>query len=108
MAKPRLRSLDDILESQSTFYDAINHAEPLVTSVIVTSYLDHLLVVLVEKLTIGGSTITAMLNPVSGVLGSFAAKANLAYCLGAISVKTKNNLDLIGQIRNRFSDHFGR
>src|SRR5262249_15364107 len=72
----------------------------------VASFLDACLESLLHKFFIESTTADAILDPQSGFVGSFAARAKLAYCLGLIPTTTYTNLDLIGQLRNLFAHRY--
>ena len=53
-----------------------------------------------------GRTSKDLLDPIGGVLGSFKAKCDVAYSLDLLSRKVKQDLDHLGQIRNRFAHSY--
>jgi hypothetical protein len=99
-------SADKLLGESQALYDAFNKHEDLPCVLLVTSYLDACLEAMLHKYFIDSSVANAILDPQTGFLGSLSSRAKLAYCLGLISKPMYINLDLIGQLRNRFAHEY--
>jgi DNA-binding MltR family transcriptional regulator len=81
---------------------ALRSETDIIVAVVATSYLEHAIGALLRSHFASGGTSEKLLKS-TGVLGSFQAKIDLAYCLGMISGNFKFNLERIADIRNRFA-----
>ncbi len=98
---PKLEKISD--DTQKVF-DHLNEGTDLACVLVGASYLDELLAnALMESFTNKGDTARRILDPQGGALGSFAIRANLAYCLGLIKKEVHQDLISIAEIRNRFA-----
>ena len=72
-----------------------------------TSFLDQCLASILGNFFIKSDTAKKLLDPGSGTLGTFSARADLCYCLDLISKELYQNLRTVAEIRNRFAhSHF--
>lgn len=72
-------------------------------ALITAAYLDDALEALLRSGFIeASSTVDKLLDP-EGLLGTFAARMRLAYCLGHISRGTLQDLEIVASIRNKFA-----
>lgn len=102
---PGIQKLSSESEINKLF-DVINEESDLACVLIATSYIDQALASLLENFFIKGNTSGQLLSPVGGALGNFAARADIAYCLGLIPKGLYQNLRTIGEIRNAFAHHY--
>jgi len=84
-------------------FDVLNGEGDMPAVLIATSYLDECLAALLHQFMVSGSTTESLLSPVTGALGSFSARADLAYSLGLINTFAFKDLKTIGNIRNAFA-----
>lgn len=102
---PGVQKLSSESEIKKLF-DVINDESDLACVLIATSYVDQTLASLLEKFFIKGNTSDQLLGPIGGALGNFAARADIAYCLGLVPKGLYQNLRTIGEIRNTFAHHY--
>lgn len=103
----RVLPAETLTEDTQKLYDVLN-AEPDHSVIIVSaSYLDACLGAILTKFLIGGSsTVTKMLNPGGGVLGTFSARCDLSYAAGLISEVMHKDLSVIAEMRNQCAHHY--
>lgn len=72
-------------------------------AVVAAAFLDYSLAAMFRAYLVDEkSAIDRLLRP-SGPLGTFAARTDLAYCLGLIGTEMRGDLDVIRNIRNEFA-----
>ena len=84
--------------------DVLNNESDLACVVIGAAFLDAALASLLGQKLIDSSVSRKLLDT-NGALGSFATRADVAYCLGLISKTLYQDIGLVAQIRNRFAHH---
>lgn len=94
---------DEIRARWHGLFEAINHAEDMVCVIIATSYVDNTLALLLSTHFIESTLVDRLLDPNGGPIGTLMAKANVAYCLGLLTKEDRRNVELIGNIRNKFA-----
>jgi len=88
-------------------FEATSQESDLACALILASYIDQCLASLLQAFLIESSITEKLLDPNGGLLGSFEARAQLAYTLALISKPEYQNLNRIAQIRNLFAhSHF--
>jgi len=87
------------------FYALLNDAEDVSAVVVGVSYLDACLASLLSKSFRKSSTSEQLLDSRSGPLGSFSARAGLAYALGLISKPIFRDLQVLAELRNEVAHH---
>ena len=97
------KKLEDLYEDTQKVYDVLNHESDLACVLIGTSYLSELLGSAIRTVLRKSNTTENLLAPGKGVLGSFKARVDLAYCLKIIEKRDRQDLDTIGKIRNSFA-----
>jgi len=80
----KIPKLEDLSQESQALYDVLNDESDLACVLIATSYLDQTLASLLERYFVEGNTSQRLLDPRGGVLGTFASRADLSYCLGLI------------------------
>ena len=105
MAK-KIREIQTLSKESRVLYDVVNNESDLPCVLITTSFLDQCLASILERFFINGNTAESVLDPLRGCLGSFAARADLCYCLGLIPKGLFRNLRTVGEIRNRFAHSY--
>ena len=80
----KVASADFLSEEGQHFYKAINEENDLGCILLASSYLDQCVGALLQGFLIEGDTSKKVLDYKSGIIGSFAARVDLAYCLGLI------------------------
>jgi DNA-binding MltR family transcriptional regulator len=83
--------------------EVLNGEDDLACVVIGAAFLDNALATLLAKKLRKSDTTDKLLDPARGALGSFAARADLAYCLGLVSKEHYKDLCSVAEIRNRFA-----
>lgn len=96
-------NIDKLTEDTKKVFDVLNDESDLACVLIGTSYLSELLANIIEKSFIKTSISSKLLNPQDGVIGQFAARADLARCLGLINKSYYQDLGFISTIRNMFA-----
>jgi hypothetical protein len=96
-------NLADVQRRYQAFFDGLNHTEDMVCAISATSFVDGAVTSLLGNHFLESGWAEGLLKPVGGALGSIKAKADAAFCLGLISKGCKQNLERIGDIRNRFA-----
>ncbi len=91
---------DAMLEFARLFRDESNdRAMVIVGAAFLDTQLEH---IIKTFLVADEKEIEAILRP-DQPLGTYSGKTRLAYCLGLIGANVRNDLKLIGKIRNRFA-----
>ncbi len=96
-----LPSFATLSQNRQALYDVLNEEEDFVCVMVVGGYLDRCLAALLTQHLSPGGTTDRLLSS-RGILGTFQARVDLCYCLGFIPKEAKQNMDLIGEIRNTF------
>lgn len=102
----KIPKLEDLSQESQALYEVLNDESDLACVLIATSYLDQTLASLLERYFVEGNTSQRLLDPRGGVLGTFASRADLSYCLGLIPKGLYQNLRIVGEIRNRFAHNY--
>jgi len=87
--------------------DILVDGTDLAVSLIASSFLDECLRSLLMACLRPGETSTALLRSGTGVLGTYSARAALAYSLRLIDKHVHKALRTIGEIRNAFAHSYG-
>lgn len=96
--------VEDLSGESKRIFDVLNEEIDLAVALIGTSFLSACLEkIIFLSFSNRGSTATEILDPNKGCLGSFVNRARLLYCLGHIGKPRFQDLEIIGQIRNRFA-----
>jgi DNA-binding MltR family transcriptional regulator len=74
-----------------------------ICAVLVASWIDAALFALLAEFFISGTNNGKTMMNENGPFGMLKAKGDLAYCLGLISESARENVELIGKIRNKFA-----
>jgi DNA-binding MltR family transcriptional regulator len=94
--------VEKLSEETRQLFDVLNKESDLACVVIGAAFLDTALAsLLAQKLL--ASSVSDKLLATSGVLGSFAARADLAYCLSLIKKEHYQDICVVGEIRNQFA-----
>lgn len=102
MTKRKSLTLEELSEDTEKVFAVLNEESDLVCVLIGTSYLDELLASILRAKLIESSITDKLLSP-RGPIGSFAARADLAYSLALINKSVYSDLIKIAEIRNRFA-----
>src|SRR5262245_14808199 len=86
------------------FFQLLIQESDMPRVLIAVGYLDQWVASILSKFFVSGETSNAILSD-RGMLGSFSARTDLAYCLGLIPKEMYQNLRKVGEIRNRFAHH---
>jgi DNA-binding MltR family transcriptional regulator len=94
--------VEKLSEETRQLFDVLNKESDLACVVIAAAFLDTALVsLLAQKLL--ASSVSNKLLATSGALGSFATRADLAYCLSLIKKEHYQDICVVGEIRNQFA-----
>ncbi len=103
-AKRSIPTIERLTEDGEKFYDVLNDEPEFIQIVVGAAYLDNCLAAMLLGFFIESSIAEKILGP-NGRLGSFAARADLCYCLGLINKPIYQDLEKIAQIRNVPAHH---
>jgi len=103
MAKKEIFDTSDLVSQSKAIYTALSSESEIASVLIATSFLDTTLEALLQHNFIKSRVSKSMLDSNTGVLGSFSAKCDLAYCSGIIPKNTYKDLKSLGEIRNIFA-----
>lgn len=87
------------------FYELLNEAHDVSVVVVAAAYIDACLASLLAKRLRRSSTTENLLDTRNGALGSFAARAALAYALALINKDLYQDLQVLAELRNEVSHH---
>ena len=82
------------------FYALLNGAQDVSVVVVAVSYIDACLASLLSKYFLPSSVTKELLDSGSGALGSFSARAKLAYVLALIDKPMFRDLQVLSELRN--------
>ena len=91
-----------LIEPQQHLMDAINQDDPLRKALVCTSYIERELSLLFHKFLVKCQTSDSLLKKESG-LGSLFGRNEMAYALGFYDAELRENINIIGDIRNIFA-----
>jgi hypothetical protein len=89
----------------SKLCDVLTHGDEISCALVGASFVDHCLASLIQT-HLANSGVTERLLQPSGALGSFGARRMLCYSLKLITKESFQELEIIGDIRNRFAHGF--
>ena len=96
--------VEQLSEDTRRLRDVLNREADLACVVVGAAFLDAALKTLLsEKLLKSSSVTEKLLDDRGGVLGTFSARADLAYCLGIVRKHHYNDLCVVMEIRNQFA-----
>lgn len=96
MARER-HNVEAVRDRMQVAFDALNGESDVICAVVSVSYLEQSLAALLRKALIQHSAANGFID------NGLQRKTDLAFCLGLISEGCRNNLNVLGQIRNRFA-----
>ena len=96
-------NIEELSGDTKKVFDVLNDESDLACVLIGTSYLSELLANIIEVSFIETSISGKLLDPQGGVIGQFAIRADLAYCLGLIKKNVYQDLGMVAAIRNMFA-----
>jgi DNA-binding MltR family transcriptional regulator len=94
---------ETLSEDSQRLLDVLNNEADLPAVLVASSYLDECLASLLHRFFVESKTADSLLSPVSGPIGTYAARADLAYVLGLVNEYAFRDLKTIGTIRNAFA-----
>lgn len=106
--KAVVRATRELSHDQQKIFDVLNTGTDLAAVLVGAAFLDQCLGALLRARFLKSSVSTRLLEPARGILGQFSARADLAYALGLLRKSIYQDVQKIGEIRNRFAhSHFG-
>ena len=102
-SKSLLKNVETLSSESKSLYAALQDEREIACVLLSASFLDHCLATLLHQHFIKSSVGPKMLDPRGGILGTYAARSDLCYCLGLVAKPVYQNLITIGMIRNRFA-----
>ena len=96
-------NIKELSDDTKKVFDVLNDESDIACVLIGTSYLSELLANIIEASFIDTSISGKLLDPQCGVIGQFAVRADLAYCLGLINKNFYQDLGIVAVIRNMFA-----
>lgn len=106
MTKPKIFPAEVLRADTTAFFGVLNEEPDFSVVVVSAGYLDACLGSLLHGFLIKSSVTERLLNPQGGALGSFAARSDVAYCLGLINKSIYQDLQHIAVIRNMVAHHY--
>lgn len=103
--KRRRLSLEGLTLEQREMMRSLDGENDLAAVLLSTSFLDACLAALLERFFVETKAAAKLLDPVSGALGTYAARADAAYCLGLLWKPHYQDIACMGEIRNLFAHH---
>jgi hypothetical protein len=94
--------IDDLAQDTRRVYDVLNEGSDLACVLIGASYLSEVLATALKGTLRESSVTEAILRP-GKVIGEYADRSALAYCLRLIEKKAYQDLRIIEEIRDRFA-----
>lgn len=94
--------VEQLSEDTKHLMDVLNSQADLACVVVGAAFLDTALKTLLSEKLLKSSVTDKLLDD-RGALGSFSARADLAYCLGIVRKHHYNDLRLVMEIRNQFA-----
>lgn len=94
--------IEQLSKETRQLFDVLNEQSDLVCVVVGAAFLDTTLGTLLAGRLSESSVSQKVLGP-SGALGTFNARADIAYCLGLLRKSRYQDLCVIGEIRNEFA-----
>lgn len=99
--------VERLSEGARHLYEVMNSQSDLACVVVGAAFLDAALKTLLSQKLLKSSNVTDRLLDDGGALGTFSARADLAYCLGTVKKHHYTDLCVVMQIRNQFAHkHF--
>src|SRR2546430_4966402 len=106
MKRKPIPEVEQLSEESKHLYDVLNNESDLACVLIATSYLDYALASLLKRRFIKSSLANKLLDSPRGPISTFSARYDLAYCLGLIPAGLRQNLEIVGNIRNSFAHDY--
>lgn len=106
MNRKPIPEIEQLSEESKHLYDVLNNESDLACVLIASSYLDYALASLLKRHFIKSGLVKKLLDPPRGAISTLAARSDLAYCLGLIPSRLRQNLATIGDIRNSFAHNY--
>jgi DNA-binding MltR family transcriptional regulator len=100
-------NIEGLCKDTTRFVDEIQKEPDRSIPIVVVAFLDDILKKLIEAHFIDNQKVVEQMLDYPGALSNFAARADVAYCLGLIPSKTYQDIVQVRKIRNKFShSHF--
>jgi DNA-binding MltR family transcriptional regulator len=99
----RSERTETLIDDLNPLMEALVDKSDTICAILVASYIDGALFALLAEHFISGSSTVKSLMGENGPLGSLKSRGDLAYCLGMISDGARENIELVGKIRNKFA-----
>lgn len=95
--------VEALSEDSQRLFTVLNEETDVAAVLVGASYLDECLASMLHRFFVQGRTAARLLDSINGPLGSFRARADLAYVLGLLSKPAVVQLRLVGELRNLFA-----
>ncbi len=102
MPKRQIAVLEDLSAEGRHIYNEMSSASDMTTVVLGASFLDASIGAMLHRSLRKGQTAEKLISD-RGPIGSFSARADLAYCIGLISKPMYQDLILVAEMRNEFA-----
>jgi DNA-binding MltR family transcriptional regulator len=96
---------EDLSSDSKHLYEVLNSGHDTSAIVVGVSYIDACLASLLSKRLLKSSVTEKLLDSRSGPIGSFAARADLAYAVGLIPKVMYQDLLVLAELRNETAHH---
>lgn len=91
------------VENMQDFYEEFQNETPRAAVILAAAFLDEHLRLILANFFINNSRTVDRLLDINSSLGTFGDRINISYCLGLISKKEFQDLQIIQEIRNEFA-----
>ncbi len=95
--------IDDLCKDTKRFIKDIQKEPDRSIPIVAVAFLDDVFKKLLEAYFIDNKKVVKQILEYPGALSNFAARADIAYCLGLIPPKTYQDIVQVRKIRNKFS-----
>jgi len=105
MAKRAILPPEALSSDTTAFFNVLNDESDFSVVLVATAYIDACLGALLARRFVESSISEKLLDPRSGALGSFAARADACYVLGLVPKPLYHDLVRLAEIRNQFAHY---
>ena len=98
-----IEDIQRVEAEQKQFHESLDHETDRGCCLMAASYLEYQLEIVIKKLLVNNLTTYEKLFDFNGPLGTFSSKIEMAYSLGLIGPKVRQDLNFLRKIRNSFA-----
>lgn len=97
--------LNDVLAAFHTMFNERQSNDERTIAIIGATFLDQLLENILINFMVEDEKEIKRLIGIDGALGTYSSRVTATYCFGLISKTVRDDLRIVGKIRNRFAHH---